>query len=112
MIQVQKKHQKMMLKILYKIGSIDQRKGLMVKKAKMIEYFSTPGLFYDLENIEQLREEDVVMDRVKNAKQIVKKTVRDVSDTISMSNSKSSLKKLGRDKKFKPGINSETEIKE
>ena len=38
--------------------------GVVVTKEAMIEYFSTPGLFLDLERLQQMQNEDRVKDRV------------------------------------------------
>ena len=46
-----KKHQKMFIKILTKVGTFDQKHRLVVTKEKMAGYFSCPSLFVDLEDL-------------------------------------------------------------
>ena len=41
--------QKMFIRILTKVGTIDQKHGVIVTKEKMASYFSCPSLFVDLE---------------------------------------------------------------
>ena len=57
---MKKKHQKMFIKILSNIGTIDEVNGLIVTKDSMILYFSTPGLFLDLERLSYIEKEDRV----------------------------------------------------
>ena len=54
----------MFINILSKIAIIDETHGLIVTKEKMVVYFSTPGLFLDLERLQQMQNEDRVEDHV------------------------------------------------
>ena len=73
---MKKKHQKMFIKILSNIGTIDEVNGLIVTKDSMILYFSTPGLFLDLERLSYIEKED----RVQRAKTYIGKKMKRVSN--------------------------------
>ena len=53
------KHQKTFKKIMKQVAEMDSESNCIVMKAKVVEYFSTPG-FLDLERLEQLQNEENV----------------------------------------------------
>ena len=61
----------MFINILSKIAIIDETHGLIVTKEKMVVYFSTPGLFLDLERLQQMQNEDRVEDHVQRARSVI-----------------------------------------
>ena len=51
----------MFIRILTKVGTIDQKHGVIVTKEKMAGYFSCPSLFVDLEQLQQMQGDDRAM---------------------------------------------------
>ena len=70
----------MFIKILSNIGTIDDQNGLIVTKESMILYFSTPGLFLDLERLSYIEKED----RVQRAKTYIGKKMKSVSSVSGL----------------------------